>query len=542
MFTHFDTESPAALRTRLESSELPDSIYDLLVQTAATHGDAPAWNFIDSGVTRNWREVLEGVETAAAALASIGIGAASHVAVMAWNCEEFALTWLALSRLQAVIVPVNAVYTASEIDHVLDSSDAQFLVIESEFLPRLAELPVKRIADAGLVVIGEGTLPPRASRWSTLMRDAQGRRAPQVPRHRDNVLNLQYTSGTTGFPKACMLTNDYWLVLSISSSAFFGTPLRRLYIGSSLFYMVGMRILLNAMVGGGCAFIPRKAGAKRFMPDVSRLECDYCALFEMVYKQPPLPSDSHNSLKIATIFAFAPAHHRDFERRFNVRGQEFYGMTEIGGATYVPASDLGRMSGSASCGIAAPFRELKVVDEQGQAVPTGEPGELWVRGRSMLKGYYRNPDATREAFSDGWFRTGDVARVDAQGFYYILGRMKDMVRRSGENISAREVEAVLRGMPEIQDAAIVAVPDPYREEEVKAYIQLAPGFDPTVVTPDRIISHCAAHLAAFKLPRYVEYRSSFPLTDSQRVQKKVLRTEKADLRVGAYDAQEKVWR
>lgn len=541
MFTNFDTESPAALRARLESSELPDSIYDLLLQTASRHGDAPAWHFIDSGVKRSWREVLEGVETAAAALASIGIGAGSHVAVMAWNCEEFALTWLALSRLQAVIVPVNAVYTAREIDHVLESSDAAFLVVESEFLPRLAELTVKRIDDARLVVIGEDA-PAGALLWSTLMQGAQGRRAPEVQRHRDNVLNLQYTSGTTGFPKACMLSNDYWLVLAISSAAFFGTPLRRLYMGSSLFYMVGMRILLNAMVGGGCVFIPRKAGAKRFMPDVSQYECDYCALFEMVYKQPPLPSDSRNSLKIATIFAFAPQHHRDFERRFNVRGQEFYGMTEIGGATYVPAGELERMSGSASCGIAAPFRELKVVDEQGHTVPTGEPGELWVRGRSMLKGYYRNPEASSEAFVDGWFRTGDVARVDAQGYYYILGRMKDMVRRSGENISAREVEAVLRGMPEIQDAAIVAVPDPYREEEVKAYIQLAPGHDPSEVTPDRIIGHCAAHLAAFKLPRYIEYRTSFPLTDSQRVQKKVLRTEKPDLRVGAYDVQEKVWR
>lgn len=541
MFNDFDKESPAALRARLEAAQLPNSIYDLLLQTAASHGDAPAWHFIDSGVRRTWREVLEGVETAAAALASIGIVQGSHVAVMAWNCEEFALTWLALSRLQAVIVPVNAAYTAREIDHVLESSDASYLVIENEFLPRLTELTVQRIADAHLVVIGDEG-PAGARRWASLMKDAQGMRAPQVPRDRDNVLNLQYTSGTTGFPKACMLSNDYWLVLAISSAAFFGTPLRRLYVGSSLFYMVGMRILLNAMVGGGCVFIPRKAGAKRFMTDVSRFECDYCALFEMVYKQPPLPSDVQNSLKIATIFAFGPEHHRDFERRFDVRGQEFYGMTEIGGATYVPALELERMSGSASCGIAAPFRELKVVDEQGLTAPAGEPGELWVRGRSMLKGYYRNPEASREAFSEGWFRTGDVARGDGEGYYYILGRMKDMVRRSGENISAREVEAVLRGMPEIQDAAIVAVPDPYREEEVKAYIQLLPGFDPSIVTPEKIISHCAAHLAAFKLPRYIEYRDAFPLTDSQRVQKKVLRTEKADLRIGAYDAQEKVWR
>lgn len=541
MFSDFHIEDPADFRARLEATELPESLYDLLVQTAARHEDAPAWHFIDSGVKRTWREVLEGVETVAAAFASIGIAPGSHVAVLVWNCEEFALMWLALARLQAVIVPVNAVYTAREIDHVLRTSEATYFVVESEFLSRVAELPEKRIDDSKLVVIGDEA-PAMARHWKTLMNDAQGKRAPIVPRNRDNVVNLQYTSGTTGFPKACMLTHDYWLVLAFSSTAFFATELRRLYVGSSMFYMVGMRILLNAMVGGGCALIPRKAGAKRFMPDIAKFECDYCALFEMVFKQPALPADSQNSLKLATIFAFGPENHREFERRFNVRGQEYYGMTEIGGAAYMPAADFERMNGSGSCGVAAPFRELKIVDEQGKTVPTGEPGELWVRGRSLLKGYFRNPEASAAAFSDGWFRTGDIARVDESGFYYILGRMKDMVRRSGENISAREVEEVLRSMPEVQDAAIVAVPDPYREEEVKAYIQLFPGCDPEVVTPERILRFCADHLSSFKLPRYIEYRDAFPLTDSQRVQKKVLREEMPDLRVGAYDAQEKIWR
>lgn len=541
MFNRFTVEDPMLLRSRLESSELPESIYDLLVQTAEKHGDAPAWHFIDSGVKRTWKEVLDGVETTAAAFSAIGIGPGTHVAVMSWNREEFALSWLALARLQAVMVPVNATYTAREIDYVLETSDATYMVMESEFLPIFAQGKAERISNANLVVI-DGGAPDGARAWADLMQQAHGKTAPSVARSRDNVINLQYTSGTTGFSKACMLTHDYWLVLAFSSSAFFGTDLQQLYVGSSLFYMVGQRILLNAMVFGGCAVIPRKAGAKRFMPDVSKYGCDYCALFEMVYKQPPLPSDAENSLKIATIFAFAPEHHRDFEQRFNVRGQEFYGMTEIGGAAYMPASDLERMSGSGSCGIAAPFRELRVVDEQGKPVPPGTPGELWVRGRGLLKGYYGNPEATAEAFTDGWFRTGDIAKMDADGYFYILGRMKDMVRRSGENISAREVEGVLRSMPAIQDAAVIAVPDPYREEEVKAYIQLAPGADTETVSPDAIIAYCASRLAGFKLPRYIEYRQTLPLTDSQRVQKKVLRTEKPDLRVGAYDVQEKCWR
>lgn len=541
MFTQFDTEDPASLRRRVESKALPESIYDQLIETAAAHGDKPAWHFIDSGQRKTWREVLDSVDHVAAALDALGVKQGTHVAVMTWNCEEFALTWLALARQQAVIVPVNATYTAREIDYVLETSDAAYLVIDAEFLPRLEELQTPRVERRNVVVVNADA-PEGSHAWTTLLDNAKGLHAPDVARHRDNLVNLQYTSGTTGFSKACMLTHDYWLVLAHTSTQFFGTPLSRFYVGSSLFYMVGQRILLNAMVSGGCAYLPRKSGAKRFMRDVAAYECDYCALFDMVYKQPPSPDDVRNSLKIATIFAFSPAHHLDFERRFDVRGQEYYGMTEIGGAAYMPAGELERMSGSGSCGIAAPFRELKVADETGQAVAPGVCGELMVRGRGLFKGYYRHPDATNDAYLDGWFRTGDIARQDEAGYVYIIGRMKDMVRRNGENISAREVESVLRSMPEILDAAVIAVPDPYREEEVKAYIQLAPGLAPDAVTPQNIVDYCRPLLAAFKLPRYVEYRESLPLTDSQRVQKKVLRTEKPDLRVGAYDLKEQCWR
>ncbi|WP_250463703.1 MULTISPECIES: class I adenylate-forming enzyme family protein [unclassified Caballeronia] len=541
MFAEFSTEDPASLHRRVEATPLPESIYDQLLETVAAHGDQPAWHFIDSGQKRTWREVLQGVDHAAAALEELGVKPGAHVAVMTWNCEEFALTWLALARQQAVIVPVNATYTAREIDYVLETSDASFLVIDAEFLPRLEELAVLRVNKQHVVVVN-GAAPQGMREWPALLDAAKDRRAADVPRHRDNLLNLQYTSGTTGFSKACMLSHDYWLILAHSSTQFFGTRLSRFYVGSSLFYMVGQRILLNAMVSGGCAILPRKSGAKRFMRDVSAYECDYCALFDMVYKQPSSPDDARNALKIATIFAFSPAHHRDFEQRFNVRGQEYYGMTEIGGAAYMPADALERMSGSGSCGIAAPFRELKVSDEAGQAVAAGEPGELMVRGRGLFKGYYKREDATAESYLDGWFRTGDIARQDEAGYVYIVGRMKDMVRRNGENISAREVESVLRSMPEIQDAAVIAVPDPYHEEEVKAYIQLAPGVAAETVTPQRIVEYCRPRLAAFKMPRYVEYRDALPLTDSQRVQKKVLRAEKPDLRVGAYDLKEQCWR
>ena len=541
MFTSFRIEEPEELARRIEALPLPTSVFDLLADTARRHGSSPAWSFIDCGVTRTWAEVLEAVETAAAAFAAIGIGNGIHVAVMAWNIEEFPITWLALSRLQAVMVPVNATYTTREVEYALRTSDATFMVLEGEFLSHIDGFEKVCLPRSQVIVIGEDR-PDGVQSWRCMMDEARGKTAPDNQRHPNRLLNLQYTSGTTGFSKACMLSNDYWLCLGYASMGIFATDLKRFYCGSSFYYMVGQRILLNAMISGGCVFYPRKPGAKRFMPDVARYDCDYCAMFEMVYKQPPRPEDSQHKLKLVTIFAFGAENHARFVERFDVYGQEFYGMTEIGGGTYVPAHLLGEMTGSGSCGVPTPYREVMLADGDGNPVPPGQPGELCVRGRGLLQGYYKNPEATAEAFCGEWFRTGDLARVDGRGFYYIIGRTKDMVRRSGENIAAREVESVLRTMPQIQDAAIVPVPDAFRGEEVKVYIQLAKGTLPEECPPEAIAEYCVGRLANFKIPRYFEYRTSFPLTDSQRVQKKVLLAEKSDLRVGAYDRQDQTWR
>src|SRR3954468_7981242 len=164
MFAHFDTEDPASLRRRVESMTLPESIYDQLLDTVAAYGDRPAWHFVDSGQTKTWREVLQSVDHVAAALDELGVTPGAHVAVMTWNCEEFALTWLALARQQAVIVPVNATYTAREIDYVLETSDASFLVIDAEFLPRVEELPALRV-DQNHVVVMNGVAPHGARAW-----------------------------------------------------------------------------------------------------------------------------------------------------------------------------------------------------------------------------------------------------------------------------------------------------------------------------------------------------------------------------------------
>jgi len=212
-------------------------------------------------------------------------------------------------------------------------------------------------------------------------------------------------------------------------------------------------------------------------------------------------------------------------------------MTEIGLGTYVPVFAKARAY-EGSVGRAGPFRDVSVRDDDGAPVRPDQTGELWVRGRSIFKGYWNRPEATREAINaDGWFRTGDLFRIDADGFLWLVGRKKDMIRRSSENIAAREVEAVLCTLREVEDAACVAVPDDLRGEEVKAYIQLKPEHTPATCPPDRIIRHCETHLAAFKVPRFVAFVEEFPRTASNKIAKAQLVEDCEDLRAGAYDRQ-----
>jgi crotonobetaine/carnitine-CoA ligase len=216
-------------------------------------------------------------------------------------------------------------------------------------------------------------------------------------------------------------------------------------------------------------------------------------------------------------------------------------MTEIGSGMFVPieATD---MIGSGSCGMASPFRELRIADESGRTLGAGETGELLVRGPGILKGYYNNAKATADAFHDDWFRTGDLFRRDERGYFYIVGRLKDMIRRAGENIAAREVEAVLRLLPEIAEAAALPVPDARRGQEVKAVLVLQPGLTPADLPLDRAIAHCEANLARFKVPRYFAFIDKLPKTPSEKIAKHVLTAGVADLRAGAFDRVDGVWR
>jgi crotonobetaine/carnitine-CoA ligase len=338
-----------------------------------------------------------------------------------------------------------------------------------------------------------------------------------------------------------MLTHRYWLTIGKVNARRDGRRFERLLAATPFFYMDPQWLLMMAFYLRATLFVARRQSATRFMDWVREHRIHFTLFPEVAYKQPPSPGDRDNEIVRVNVYGLNPSYHAALEERFDFVCREAFGMTEIGSGLFVPM-EATETVGSGTCGIPVPFREARIVDESGETVPAGEAGELQFRGPGMLLGYYRNPDATAAAFQDGWFRTGDVFRQDERGWYRIVGRLKDMIRRAGENIAAREVEAVLRALPEIAEAAVVGVPDEVRKEEVKAYVRLQPDVAREQLPPARILAHCAANLAPFKVPRYLAYVEDLPKTASGKIAKHEIVRGEADLRLGAWDRVEGVWR
>ena len=537
-------ETPAELRRRVEAVTLPQNFARMLDELAGRFGEAEAWRFIEAEgrwKSLSYTALRDTVYRVADALDRFGILRGDHVMVMANNRPEFPLVWLALGCLGAVMVPANVKYTAREIDYLVNDAEVSFAIVDPPFLGAFREAGQgRRLVDPAHMVL-MGADDAGLCGLDALYAAASSRRPAGWDLPPDTVVNIQYTSGTTGFPKGCLLTHDYWMLIGLVTYAQAGLPLRNILIAQHFYYLDPQLLLMMGLLAGATCFIAAKPSLKRFMDWVRDYQIHYCILFEPVFKAPPGPRDGDNALRVVNTYGFTPINHAPFEQRFNTRAREAFGMTEIGAALYVPV-DRADYVGSGSCGIPVPFREAKVmVGAEREAAPD-EVGELWVKGRSLMQGYWKRPEVNAEHFVDGWYRTGDLFLRDGAGFFYYRGRSKDMIRRNAENVAAREVETVLREMDEIEEAAVVAVPDELKGEEVKAYILLRPGIAQGSVSPAQILAHCAGRLARFKIPRYIAFVDSFPMTMSDRVEKKVLLAGVADLRAGAYDADEKRWR
>ena len=530
----------AEIRRRLEAEALPRNVGALLDDASQAVSDRTALHFIDTGEKLTYRELRVAVNRLANGLMSAGVRKGTHVAVMLPNTPEWPITWLAIARLGAVAVPVNTRYTARELHYALDDGAAECLVIHESHLAVLAGVsaPLPRIAGR-VIVVGEASGEHR--RWSDLVGSSDPELTIDGQPGPEDLLNIQYTSGTTGFPKGCLLTHRYWLQCAKTHAGCDGRAYSRMLAPTPFFYMTPQWLTLMAFFTRGTLYVAARQSASRFVEWLHQFRIDFCLFPAAAYKQPPRSIDRDNAIIRVSTYGFPRASQAQLESRFDFVAREAFGMTEIGAGLFVPM-EAAEMTGSGSCGIAVPWRECRIADPEGQSLPVGEMGELLFRGPGMLKGYYGKPDVTAAAFHGEWFRSGDLARMDARGYVYIVGRAKDMIRRAGENIAANEIEAVVAALDGIAEVAAVPVPDDMRGEEVKIYVVLQDGLAADQLSPEAIIAHCGKNLASFKVPRYIEYRDApLPRTASDKIAKPALISEKPNLCVGSWDRVARSW-
>jgi len=511
-------------RRRIEAEPLPRNIHELISQAAGEAGGKVLWNFFESGERATYAEMYARVMRLAAGLQSFGIRKGTHVAVMLPNVEAFPLTWLAIGVLGAVMVPVNVGYQLRELVYVLNDSDAEYLVLDASRLDTVEagiESGDIRVQRAHVAVAGDPA-PAGYTPWTALAACTTQPELPEVGL--DDLLNIQYTSGTTGFPKGCMLAQRYWIVSGKVNAMRDGRKFERILASTPFYYMDPQWLLLMTIYQRASLFVAARQSASRFTSWLREFAIEFCLFPYVVFKQPTTGNDGVPTVVRGNVYGVPKGIHAALEERFDFCAREAFGMTEVGSAMFMPieASD---MTGSGSCGKPSPFRECRIVDEQGAEVAPGEVGELLIRGPGILAGYYKNAQASQQALRGGWFHTGDLFRRDERGYFYIVGRVKDMIRRSSENVAAREVESVLNSAPSVLESAAIGVPDEVRGEEVKAYLVLKEGVQPTREVLDEVIAVCLAQLARFKVPRYYSFRASLPKTPSLKIAKQVLKSE-----------------
>lgn len=526
-------------RRKIEGEPLPENVHALLETAARECGDHVLWNFFEIGETITYAECLAQVERLASGLRATGVRKGTHVAVMMPNVPAMPLTWLAIATLGAVMVPVNINYMPRELAYVLANSDAEFIVAHDSAIERVESCLRDgqiQIDASRVIVTGKSN---RFTRWESVATTDPIQLETESVGHSD-LLNIQYTSGTTGFPKGCMLTQEYWLISGKVNAFRDGRRYSNILAPTPFYYMDPQWMLMMTLYQRGTLFVANRQSASRFMSWVRDYKINFCLFPYLVYKQDEQPEDGQNEVVRANVYGVPRELHAKIEERFDLVAREAFGMTEVGPAMFMPV-EATDMVGSGSCGIASPFRECVVADENGNPVKPGEVGELCIRGRGIMLGYYRNEQATRASFFGDWFRSGDAFRQDERGYFYITGRYKDMIRRSAENIAAREVEAVLNGIDEVAESAAVPVPDPIRGEEVKAFVVLAEGVEPGMEAISNIIRGCSESLAKFKVPRYYSFVDSLPKTASMKIAKAELRERAAHGKEATYDRVEDTW-
>lgn len=528
------------------------TIGQAMAATVAAHGDEEALVVRHHGIRWTWAELDRKVEGFAAGLIALGLLAGDRVGIWSPNRAEWVVTQLATARAGLILVTINPSYRAVELEHALRTSGCRVLVIASRF--KTSDY-TRMVADLlpELAAIGHGsssTTLPLLERVIQLDASTMAgalpyddvvelglRTDPAVLKERsaqtlaDDPINIQFTSGTTGSPKGATLTHRNILNNAIAVGAHMGfTSSDRLCLPVPLYHCFGMVMgVLNCVAHGATMVMPSEAFDPRDV--LAAVAAERCTalfgvptMFVAALAQPDIETFDLSSLRTG-IMAGAPCP-VDVMRRvidvMNIREITIcYGMTETSPVSFQTPAHADLVTRTETVGYVHPNVEAKIIDTAGGTTPTGTPGELLVRGYNVMRGYWGDAEKSAEAIdADGWMHTGDLATIDQEGRARIVGRIKDMIIRGGENIYPAEVESFLHTHPDIVEVAVFGVRHAHFGEEVCAWIRCV-----RPLTAEKVRAFCRERIAHYKIPVHVRFVDTFPMTVTGKIQKFEMRAE-----------------
>jgi crotonobetaine/carnitine-CoA ligase len=513
--TWYDPRVPApedcVLRPLLErrSAETPDRVF-------ARFADGSTWTY---------RQMRDAARRAALGFQRLGVQHGDTVLSWLPNGPDVLRVWFGLNYLGAVYVPVNLAYRGRILEHVVENADARILVTHPQLVPRLASIGRARVSE--VVLVGDD---PTGELDGLRFHDAtslapDGNALPPLTRdiHPWDLQTIIYTSGTTGPSKGVMSTYAHLHSMGAVSFHFIGAD-DRCMVNLPLFHVGGTACVYAMLAKGGSIALVDAFDTTRFWSTVRETGTTTVVLLgvmaSFLVKQPPTSQDREHSLRTAIMVPLCEDA-AAFSRRFGCDIYTVFNMTEVS----TPILSGKNPSPLGTCGTPRPGVEVRIVDENDCEVAPGTVGELIVRTDApwtMNHGYFRNPEATARAWRNGWFHTGDAFRADADGHYFFVDRIKDAIRRRGENISSFEVETEVCAHPAVKEAAAVAVPSEHAEDEVLVAVSLVEGAS---LDPAELIRFLLPRMAHFMVPRYVRVVPELPKTPTQKVQKHLVRFE-----------------
>lgn len=503
-----------------------------LHETAAKFTSKPAFVFMDQETS--YTEFDHAVTRFADGLQSLGIKKGDNVALLLGNSPHFIIGLYGLFRLGATAIPINPTYTPDEISYILTNGDVKAVIMLDLLIPMLEKID-RILPNIGHYIIcpsesSERPVPENLSisskmkSFTKVFTQGTGSLAEPATAKEDTAIIL-YTSGTTGKPKGAMLSYGNLYSNACDVADYLGiNEDDRVITVLPMFHVFCLTVCLNApLLNGGTLYIIPQFSPKEVFHVARKYEITLFAgvptMFNYLLQYPEGNAEDFQSLRfcISGGSAMPVALLKNFEEKFNVIVSEGYGLSEAAPVTCFNPIDRPRKPGSIGKSII--HVENKVVNELGEEVPPGQVGELIVKGPNVMKGYYKLPEETSAALKDGWLYTGDLARMDDEGYFYIVDRKKDMVIVGGFNVYPREVEEVLFAHPEIAEVAVIGAPDPNLGEVIRCFVVAKRSS----LTEEELIDYCKERLAKYKVPKSIDFMEELPKNTTGKILRRALK-------------------